>query len=440
MSEAAAISAAERPTGTEATDLLAASLREARSRAPLGAAPGDVDRSAAIAFLEATGFPTAADEAWRFTPVRAITRTPYWLPLPGDVPPVSTRRDGIVLVNGSPDLGDSAATNLGVRTLRDTSSSEPERVSEHLGRIVSLENGFIAQNAALFEDGIVIVARRGTRTTVRLVHLAVPASGPTLSTPRVLVIGEPDSELVLTESHESVDGAAHFENSVTELALGENSRVEHVRVHHGAPHAGAVGTISVRQERNSRYHSRVFTFGGALARVDIRVKLEGPGAECTLDGLYLARGGELVDHHTVIDHAEPHCSSRERYKGILDGTAVAVFDGTVFVRRGADGTVAHQENRNLCLSNDCIIHTKPHLEIDTDDVKCSHGATVGKLDPAQLFYLRSRGMDATVARALLTYAFAREMAASLPDPALREQVESAIAARVPGGDAARELA
>jgi Fe-S cluster assembly protein SufD len=174
--------------------------------------------------------------------------------------------------------------------------------------------------------------------------------------------------------------------------------------------------------------------------LDLRVAFEGPGAECTLDGLYLATTGDLVDHQTTIDHASTRCSSRERYKGAIDGTGIAVFDGTVLVRPGASGTAAHQENRNLCLSPDAVVHTKPHLEIDTDDVKCSHGATVGRLDPAQLFYLRARGMDAALARSLLTYAFAREMVETVADEGLRRALESTIAEILPGGAAARELA
>jgi len=195
----------------------------------------------------------------------------------------------------------------------------------------------------------------------------------------------------------------------------------------------------VRQGRSSQYASRVFTFGGATSRLDVRVALDGEGAECVLEGLYVAREDELVAHHTTVDHAKPHCSSRQRYKGAMDGTGTAVFDGTVLVRHGAARTEAHQENRNLLLSGNAVIHTKPHLRIDADDVKCSHGATVGRLDPAQLFYLRSRGVDAHVARALLTYAFLREMTASVPED-LRSSLEDKISALLPDGAVAKELA
>jgi Fe-S cluster assembly protein SufD len=213
-----------------------------------------------------------------------------------------------------------------------------------------------------------------------------------------------------------------------------------VRIELGSKPASALAAIAVRQGRDSRYRSRVFTLGGGLTRVDLRVALEEEGGDCSLDGLYLATAGALVDHHTRIVHASPRCTSRERYKGILDGDGVAVFDGTIVVDRGASGTEAHQENRNLLLSNDAVVHAKPHLEIDTDDVRCSHGATVGRLDPEQLFYLRSRGIDPEVARSLLTYAFAREMVATVTRADLRELLEELVATQLPSGRAARELA
>jgi Fe-S cluster assembly protein SufD len=256
----------------------------------------------------------------------------------------------------------------------------------------------------------------------------------------VIVALEPGSDVTLLETHVSLPGREHFENSCTEVSVGANARLEHVRVHHGAANASSYADLSVRLERDSRYASRLFTFGGALTRVDLGVAFRGPGAECELDGLYLAHAAEMVDHHTVVDHAVPRCTSRQRYRGIVDGNGAAVFDGTVFVRPGADKTAAHQENKNLLLSSDANVHTKPHLEIDTDDVKCSHGATVGRLDQNQLFYLRSRGMDATTARSLLTYAFARQVAESIADERVRAAVEDAIAERLPNGAAMKELA
>jgi Fe-S cluster assembly protein SufD len=228
--------------------------------------------------------------------------------------------------------------------------------------------------------------------------------------------------------------------AATEIFVGDDARVEHVRVHRGGPQASSVATAAVAQNRGSHFTSRVFTFGGALARLELRVLLRGEGAECRLEGLYIAQKGDLVDHQTVVDHEKGRCTSRERYKGTIGGEGVAVFDGTVMVRHGASGTEAHQENRNLCLASNAVVHSKPHLEIETDDVKCSHGATVGRLDPNQLFYLRARGMNAELAHTVLTYAFAREMVQGVTEEALRDSLERTISDLLPHGSVARGLA
>jgi Fe-S cluster assembly protein SufD len=319
---------------------------------------------------------------------------------------------------------------------------ELERLLEaHLGRTARIDDGFTAQNAALFEDAVVIRVKEGTTLAapIVVVHAAGGADSPLLSVPRILVVADPGSDATIVQAHVFAGGAAVLESSVTEVVVLSGARLEHVRLHQGTPESAAVARVSVRQGKDSSYASRVFTFGGALARLSLSVLLDGAGASAVLDGLYLADEGDVLDHHTIVDHASPHCTSRERYKGTLDRTALAVFDGTVIVRRGASKTEGHQENRNLLLSNDAIVHTKPHLRIDTDDVKCSHGATVGRLDPEQLFYLRSRGIDESVARSMLIFAFAQDMTEGVRSPELREALAARIAARLPGGEEAREL-
>jgi Fe-S cluster assembly protein SufD len=381
-------------------------------------------RAEAAVWLEAHGFPRQDEEAWRFTPTRDVIRTPYAL--------------------GAADLRVTARDAHGVEVLSllTALAKSPERIEPYLGRVAPLEDGFSALNGALWRDGIVVLAGREARGRIELVNVMANHGEPALTLPRVLVVAEEGSELTIVESHSAADAISSLCASVTEIVLAEGARVEHVRIVEGtraASSIASVAAIAVHQDRSSRYASRVFTFGGSLSRLDLRVTLDGEGAECLLDGLYFAGDGEVVDHHTTIDHARPHCSSRERYKGAIDGTGTAVFDGTVLVRHGAARTEAHQENRNLLLSGDAVIHTKPHLRIDADDVKCSHGATVGRLDPAQLFYLRSRGMDATVARSLLTYAFLREMTANAPED-LRSALDERIAALFPDGAIAKELA
>jgi Fe-S cluster assembly protein SufD len=398
-------------------------------------------RGEAASRFDATGFPSPNDEAFRFTELARVLRVPY---APAGVRRVASPLDGLAARRIRIDGGRVDASGLGedggvaVRRLRDVLAAEPARLEPYLARLAASDDGFVAQNTALLDDGLVVVVRAGKKAGP--LHLAYSgASAPAVfATPRAVVIAERGSELDVVESH--AGEGDYLENAVTEVFVGEGASVEHVRVDLGTERNAALATVAVRQARDSRYRSRVLSFGGKLTRVDLRVELAEQGAECSLDGLLLADSGSLIDHHTRVVHASAHCASNQRYRGIADGRGVGVFDGTVIVRRGASGTEAHQENRNLLLSNDAVVHAKPHLEIDTDDVKCSHGATVGRLDPAQLFYLRSRGIDEHVARSLLTYAFAREIVSAVRHVEVRGVLEDIVAARLPSGRAARELA
>jgi Fe-S cluster assembly protein SufD len=226
---------------------------------------------------------------------------------------------------------------------------------------------------------------------------------------------------------------------VTEIVLGPGAKVEHTRITEGAAESLHIGTLSVSQARESGYASRVVTIGGALSRLDLDVVLDGEGADCLLDGVYHVTGREHVDCYTRIDHARPYCTSNERYRGVVDGKGHAVFDGTIIVRKQSQRTDAHQENRNLLLSDDATVHTKPHLRIDADDVKCSHGATIGALDEDSLFYLRARGIPEARARTILTYAFVRELVDPIPQPALRRRAGELLLARLNDGQAIREI-
>ncbi len=429
------------PRGDRAGELRASTLSALAVRPRGGPAWLEARRAEAAGRFEASGFPSSSDEAFRFTSLARVLRVPF-APLPGRL--VASPFDALPARRVSIENGRVESDAFGsvegieVRRMKDVLAREPALLEPYLGRLLTSDNGFVAQNTALFQDGVVIVVRARQRSGP--IHLAYSGYGetPALATPRVLVVAEAESELTLLESHASA--GEYLESSATEVFLGIGAAVEHVRVELGTETAGALATVAVRQDRDSRYRSRVLSFGGKLTRVDLRVGLEGKGAECSLEGLFLANGGSLLDHHTVVVHASPHCTSRQRYKGIGDGDGVGVFDGTVIVRSGASGTEAHQESRNLLLSNDAVVHAKPHLEIDTDDVKCSHGATVGRLDPAQLFYLRSRGIDGEVARALLTYAFAREVVGTVSRADVRAVLEELVAARLPSGAMVRELA
>jgi Fe-S cluster assembly protein SufD len=398
-------------------------------------------RGEAASRFDAKGFPSSNDEAFRFTELGRVLRVPY---APLGARRIASSLDGFAARRIRIDAGRVDASGLSdeggvaVRRLRDVLAQEPARLEPYLARLAASEDGFAAQNTALLDDGVVVIVRAGKKAgPLHLAYSGATAS-PAFATPRTLILAERGSELDVVESHAG-DGE-YLENAVTEVFVAEGAGVEHVRVQLGSERSASLAIVAVRQARDSRYRSRVVSFGGKLTRVDLRVELAEQGAECSLDGLFLVDGGALVDHHTRVVHASPRCSSTQRYRGIADARGIGVFDGTVIVRPGASGTEAHQENRNLLLSNDAVVHAKPHLEIDTDDVKCSHGATVGRLDPAQLFYLRSRGIDEEVARSLLTYAFAREVVAAVSDTDVRGVLEDIVAARLPSGRAARELA
>ncbi|HVW25449.1 MAG TPA: Fe-S cluster assembly protein SufD [Polyangiaceae bacterium] len=430
-------------TPRESAHAFSGTALSALASRPRGGPPWLEERRAeAASRFDATGFPAPNDEAFRFTELGRVLRVPY-----ASVPArrVSSPLDRLAarrihIDGGRVDvagLGDEAGVE--VRRLRDVLDEAPARLEPYLAALAASHDGFVAQNTALLDDGVVVVVRAGTKAGP--LHLAYSGgvASPAFATPRAVVVAERGSELDLVESHAG-DGE-YLENAVTEVFVGEGASVEHVRMALGSERSAAVATIAVRQSRDSRYRSRILSFGGSkLTRVDLRVELAEQGAECSLDGVFLADGGSLVDHHTRVVHGSPRCTSSQRYRGIADGHGVGVFDGTVIVRPGASGTEAHQESRNLLLSNDATVHAKPHLEIDTDDVRCSHGATVGRLDPAQLFYLRSRGIDESVARSLLTYAFAREVVSGVGRADVREVLEEIVADRLPSGLIAKELA
>jgi Fe-S cluster assembly protein SufD len=245
----------------------------------------------------------------------------------------------------------------------------------------------------------------------------------------LIVVGDGASATVVEDFRDTGDGPG-WTNAVTEVVLGAGARIEHVGVLGRAPAAFHTGTVYVRQARASRFAGRVFALGARLARRDTRVLFAEAGADCTLDGLYVVGGEEHVDCHTAVDHARPSGTSRELYKGVLDGAARAVFNGAILIRPDAQKSDAGQDNRNLLLSEDATIDTKPELQIWADDVKCSHGATVGQLDDDALFYLRARGIDLAAARSLLVHAFAREIVERVGHPGLRADLDDLVRDRM----------
>ena len=446
-----AVSEEIRATGLERS--LANAYRERRS-------PRDPEwvteiRRAGMARFHDKGFPTVRDEAWKYTNVAPIRKVPFE-PAPETGPTAAPRipddlrgEDEIqlVFVNGrhSRALSSAAAgaDGLEVESLQQVLAERPEWAEPYLGRIARDGNAFAALNAAFLEDGafVRLPARTVVECPIHLVFLSEPVFGPTVSHPRNLVIAEPGSQASLVETYIGTAGELYFTNAVTEVVLKEGAVLDLSRLERESDAAYHVSTISVSQGRDSHFTSHSISLGGALARNDLNVRLDAEGAECTMNGLFLGSGSQLLDNHTRIDHVKPHGTSRELYKGIMDGKSRGIFHGTIVVHPDAQKTDAMQTNKNLLLSREALVNSEPALEIFADDVKCRHGSTIGQLDAAAMFYLRSRGIGEKDARDLLVYAFASDVASRIRVAPLRSFVERQLGLRLPGtgADAIREV-
>jgi Fe-S cluster assembly protein SufD len=402
-------------------------------------------RTAAMARFAERGFPTTRDEAWRHTNVAPIARTAFrapdadapldgaTAPLPGFVGAEA------VFVNGRFSAERSSLVSLPpgveVASLRDVLAREPRRLEPLLGRLSGPGSTFTDLNTAFVDDGAVVFVAEKTvaRNPVQIAFLSAnPDGAPTVSYPRLLLVAAPRSEVRVVELYDGPEGHAYFTNAVTEIAVGAGASVDHSVVQRDSRAAFHVHSVSALLERDSRFRNSAVSLGADLSRNDIEVRFEGEGGECALDGLFVADGKRHTDTHTLIDHASPRCSSRELYKGIVDGGGRGVFDGTIVVRKDAQKTDAAQTNKNLLLSRNALVHSTPRLEILADDVKCKHGSTTGQLDEAALFYLRSRGLSEAAARSLLVYAFASDLVGRLRVDPVRRAVEAELAMLLPG--------
>jgi Fe-S cluster assembly protein SufD len=344
----------------------------------------------------------------------------------------------LVLVNGriAPELSRLPA-GAGVRAgglaaaLREGGSG----LEQHLAHYAEpADSSLVALNTAFLADGAYIhIPRRCVlEEPVQVVHVSVPGELPMAVHPRTLVLVEQEAQVSIVESYLGW-GGAYLTNAVTELVVREHAVVRHYKVTREAPGTFHLGTLQIHQEGQTDVLSHCLTLGGGLLRHNIGSALTGAGGHCRLLGLYLAGGDQHVDNHLRVEHVAPHCDSREVFKGILDGQARAVFTGRIVVHRGAQKTDAKQTNKNLMLSGTAQVNTKPQLEIHADDVKCTHGATIGQIDREALFYLRSRGMAEAAARSLLVYAFAGESLSEIAHEPLRRRLGQELAARLPQG-------
>jgi len=398
-------------------------------------------RKAGLASFAEAGFPTLNDEDWRFTNVAPIAKLNFSLAGQAAVngaeskvldESVFTQLGGhrLVFVNGffSAKLSNIKPVTGGVRieSLAAALAKDAALIEKHLGKYAqTAKNSFAAMNQAFFSDGAFVFVPEGVAVTepVQLIYISsAKQSGETIL-PRNLVIAGANSKLTVVESYVSTGNVAYFTNAVTEILAGDNAAVEHIKLQDEAPSAYHIATIAGEFGRASNVSVHSFALGAKLSRNNIRTKLAGEGLECILNGLYLTKDEQLADHHMIVEHAEPHCASHEYFNGILDDKSKGVFHGRILVRQIAQKTDAKQTNKNLLLSDEATADTKPQLEIYADDVKCTHGATVGQIDQTALFYLKSRGIDRALARRLLTYAFAADVLETIEIEAVREGLE-----------------
>jgi len=399
------------------------------------------------------GFPTLKHEDWKYTPLGPMLETPFEHPwretgAGGRISPsvvnalsVEVASIRLVFVNGlfAPELSLFAELPEGV-TVTNLASVLTEGGAD-LERFFSrpfdeYDHAFTALNTALAEDGAFIQVAADTLVSapIELVFLSDPRGLPIIAHPRSLIVAGPGSSVTVVETYAGISGGATCTNAVTQVVLDEGAQVQHYKIQDEPESAFHLALLDVCQGPDSRFSSGSVALGSKIARNEVRVRLEGEGAEVHIDGLYLPRSDQHHDNPILIEHTAPRCTSRQLYKGIVDERGHGVFNGRIIVWPNAPGTDASQTNKNLLLSDHAEVDTRPRLEIFTDDVKCTHGAAVGALDEEALFYLRSRGMSREEAKALLTYAFASEMLDRVPFESLQARVRNLISARLSTDD------
>ncbi len=425
-------------------------------------------------FCEA-GFPTTRDEDWRFTNVAPIAQTAFEMPgaaprlTAKDLEPfgISQFACRLVFVQGrfAPELSRIPTLPKGARagSLAQAIAANPSELEDHLGRHLNFRrDAFAALNTAFLEDGAYVRIPRGVivEEPIYLLFISTPGSAPVMTYPRVLIVGEEGSQATVVEDYVSFNSnsgnsssgnsssgnlgsggwGVSFSNSATELVAGENAAISHYMIVREDRRALNVSTLRLQQARNSNTATHSVLLGGGLVRNNVHPVLAGEGGECLINGLFAGSGRQHLDNYMLVEHASPHCGSRQFYNGILSGRSHGVFHGRIIVHKDAQKTDAKQTNRNLLLSDDAQIDTKPQLEIYADDVKCTHGATIGKIEEAAIFYLRSRGLEEAAARRLLLLAFANECLDRMTSDPVRHHLEKLIVESLPeaaGGSSMR---
>ena len=415
------------------------------------------NRLEALEKFRNSGFPTRRMENWKYTDIKPITRKDFTIP-DRLFEQVKTgyldkaRLQGIechelVFINGIYSTHFSSIKTLPetviIEDLSNTGNSRRKLVSEHIARYADPgQHSFAALNTAFMKHGALIYVPENTVLDfpVNIIYLAGFNDKPTVIYPRNLIIMAAGSEATVIENYIGFDNAEYFTNTVTEVSMHAGSRLRHCKIQQESLASYHIGNFHISQGKNSQLESHSISLGGSLVRNDIHSQLQADGSTIRMNGLYLAGGRQHMDNHTRVDHQKPHTSSRENYRGVLNEHARGVFNGKVVVHKDAQKTDAEQSNANLLLSDDAEVDTKPELEIYANDVKCSHGATVGQLDKDMMFYLRTRALDEVTAKNLLTYAFADEVIRHIDPVALRNYLEQLIISHIPDIGMIRKLA
>lgn len=405
-------------------------------------------RDEAMTQFAQMGFPARDQEAWRFLNVSPITQCRFATSnqdqssaTSSDVQASSFRGLAcqFVFVNGrydpalsSPALPDGAR----IINLPEATDSDADLIQTHLAQYAGHESApFTALNTAMFDHGLFVYVPKGVvvSTPIHVLNIAAPSNKPVMTSPRLLVVAEQDSEVAVIEDYVALASGVYFTNAVTEFVVGPNATGTHYTIQRESKKAFNISTLQVHQGRNSNFTSHALMLGSAIARNNVNPVLAGPGCTSLLNGLYVLDGEQTIDNHMLVNHASAHCNSRQHYKGVLAGRSRGSFRGRIVVSPGAQKTDAKQGNQNLLLSGDATVNSDPQLEIYADDVKCTHGSTIGQIDENAIFYLRTRGIDRQVARAMMVYAFARESLERMSLAPIRDHFTASLLDRLPYG-------
>lgn len=414
------------------------------------------NRQSALNLFKETGFPTSRLENWKYTDVRPIKKQSFSNVNEAVVSVSADEIDAIrfqgldcielVFINGvfseeHSNLG-SIDKGLVVENMSDALAKDKDLLAKHLSKYADDKvSPFTALNTAFIQNGtfINVAANAVIEKPINILYLSKESNNALATHPRNLIVMGENSEATVIESYIGLDDANYFTNAVTEVALSNNANLKHYKIQQESLNAYHIGNLDVMQGKDSTLESHSISLGGALVRNDIHGQLAAEGAEIIMNGLYMTGDKQHVDNHTRVDHLMPRTLSTENYRGVLNGKSRAVFNGKVIVHKDAQKIEAHQNNANLLLSDDAEIDTKPELEIYADDVKCTHGATVGQLDQNMLFYLRSRAIDEETARSLLTYAFADELISNISFAPIRNRLERLVIGQLPDAALIREF-